>query len=135
MSKASVLRRLLVVEAIGFALLIAILWLNELADLPHGVFGFQETPINWRESLFETILVLALAALVFGLTRRLVNRIKYLEGFLLFCAGCKRVRHEGKWVSVDAYIRDHTEAKVTHGLCPDCLERLYGVKEHELQDW
>lgn len=133
MSKASVLKRLLMFEWVGFALLIAVLWFNEIADLPHGVFGFQETPVNWRESLLETALVLALAGAVAGLTRVVVKRLKYLEGFLIFCAGCKRVRHEGKWISVDSYIRDQSEASVTHGLCPDCLERLYGVKEEELR--
>lgn len=133
MSKASVLKRLLMFEWVGFALLIAVLWFNEIADLPHGVFGFQATPVNWRESLLETALVLALAGAVAGLTRVVVKRLKYLEGFLIFCAGCKRVRHEGKWISVDSYIRDQSEASVTHGLCPDCLERLYGVKEEELR--
>ena len=133
MSKASVLKRLLIFELVGFAVLTAMLWINEAADLPHVLFGFERTPFNWRESLLETALAVALAGLVVMLTRRLLARIQYLEGFLLFCAGCKRVRHEGKWIPVDSFIPDHSEARITHGLCPDCLERIYGVKEHELQ--
>ncbi len=133
MSKASLLKRLLMFELIGFAALMVMLWVNEIADLPHVLFGFQQTPVNWRESLLETALAVALAGLVVVLTRRLLARIQYLEGFLLFCAGCKRVRHEGKWIPVDSFIRDHSEAKVTHGLCPDCLDRLYGVKEEQFR--
>jgi len=26
---------------------------------------------------------------------------------------------------VEVYVRDHSEAEFSHGLCPDCLKKLY----------
>jgi hypothetical protein len=42
------------------------------------------------------------------------------------CANCKNIRDDqGYWHQVESYIRDHSEADFTHGLCPACLEKLY----------
>ncbi|MFQ5581994.1 MAG: hypothetical protein ACE5F3_05125 [Mariprofundaceae bacterium] len=49
------------------------------------------------------------------------EEIRTLEGLLPVCAGCKKVRDDdGFWHQVDAYIRQHSHAEITHSLCPDC---------------
>jgi len=54
------------------------------------------------------------------------DQIKTLRGIIPICAGCKKIRDDqGYWNQVEVYVRDHTEAKFSHGLCPECLERLY----------
>lgn len=113
-------------ELLGFGLVIFFLWIDEILDLPHYVLGAPATPINWRESLFESLLTVGLAALAVYLTRQFLMHIKYLEGFLLFCAGCKKVRLKGVWIPVDVFVRDHSAAEVSHGLCPDCLALYCG---------
>jgi hypothetical protein len=51
---------------------------------------------------------------------------KVLSGFLPICAACKKIRDEqGAWHVIEAYISAHTDAKFSHGLCPDCAEKLY----------
>lgn len=62
-------------------------------------------------------------------------RIKRLEGFLPICSSCKRIRMEGgnakeqaSWIPVETYIEDRTDAEFSHGLCPECLKKLYGFK-------
>ena len=51
---------------------------------------------------------------------------KVLTGLLPICSSCKNIRDEnGEWKRVEAYIDSRTEAKFTHGMCPDCVERLY----------
>lgn len=53
--------------------------------------------------------------------------IKTLRGFVPICSNCKKIRDdEGFWNNVEAYISEHTEAKFTHGICPECMETLYG---------
>lgn len=126
MASARLCQRLVRCETIGFVLVLVCLWADELLDLPHRVLGAAATPVNWRESLLESVLVLALAALVVALTRRNVARIRYLEGFLLVCAACKRVRIDQKWVPVDVFMRDRSDMHVTHGLCPDCIKAYAG---------
>jgi len=53
-----------------------------------------------------------------------VNR---LQGMLPICASCKKVRDDdGYWQQIESYISDHSEAKITHGICPECMIKLYG---------
>ena len=52
--------------------------------------------------------------------------IKSLEGLLPICASCKKIRdEEGAWNQIELYIRDHSNAKFSHGICPDCAHKLY----------
>ncbi|MFZ4621514.1 MAG: histidine kinase N-terminal 7TM domain-containing protein [Bacteroidota bacterium] len=47
--------------------------------------------------------------------------VKTLGGLLPICASCKKIRDdEGYWSQVEQYIAKHTDAKFTHGICPDC---------------
>jgi two-component system cell cycle response regulator len=44
---------------------------------------------------------------------------------LLICAGCKKIRnHEGIWEGLEVYIEKRSEARFTHGICPECSGRL-----------
>lgn len=53
-------------------------------------------------------------------------RVKTLSGLLPICASCKKIRDdEGYWHQVEVYIRDHSEAIFSHGICPDCAKELY----------
>lgn len=52
--------------------------------------------------------------------------IKTLSGFLPICASCKKIRDDsGYWNQLETYIRDHSEADFSHGICPDCAKKLY----------
>jgi PAS domain S-box-containing protein len=63
--------------------------------------------------------------LIAELKEALAN-IKTLKGLIPICASCKKIRtDEGFWQQVDVYIRDHSEVEFSHGLCPDCLKKLY----------
>ena len=53
-------------------------------------------------------------------------KIKTLRGLLPICASCKRIRDDkGYWNQIEAYIRDHSEAQFSHGICPECKRKLY----------
>jgi len=55
-----------------------------------------------------------------------LDKVKQLSGLLPICSGCKKIRDDGGyWQDVAVYIRDHSEAEFSHGICPDCRERLY----------
>ncbi|MCX6545609.1 MAG: triple tyrosine motif-containing protein [Acidobacteria bacterium] len=55
-----------------------------------------------------------------------VAHIKTLRGLLPICASCKRVRDDGGyWNQIEQYVRDHSEAAFSHGICPDCIRKLY----------
>jgi signal transduction histidine kinase len=54
------------------------------------------------------------------------SKIKVLSGLLPICSNCKKIRDDkGAWNQIEAYIKNHSEAEFTHGICPDCVKKLY----------
>jgi hypothetical protein len=52
--------------------------------------------------------------------------IKTLKGFIPICASCKKVRNDdGYWEQIEKYIRDRSDAEFSHGICPECVKKLY----------
>ncbi len=50
-----------------------------------------------------------------------LSEVKTLRGFLPFCGRCKKIRNdEGYWDEVESYLGAHSEAVLSHGVCPDC---------------
>ena len=55
-----------------------------------------------------------------------LSKVKLLSGFLPICASCKNIRDDkGYWNQIESYIRDHSEAEFSHGICPECAKKLY----------
>ena len=61
-----------------------------------------------------------------------IRKVKTLEGILPLCASCKKIRIEGadprdqnSWLRMENYIEGKTDAQFSHGVCPECLEKLY----------
>ena len=53
-------------------------------------------------------------------------RVNTLTGLLPMCASCRKIRDkEGQWHSLETYVRSHTHADFSHGICPDCRRKLY----------
>lgn len=97
-----------------------------------GADGYMVRPISNRELLawvraMERIIQAERERdrLVGELQEALAN-IKVLRGLLPICSHCKKIRDDkGYWKQVEVYIREHTEAEFSHGLCPDCVRKLY----------
>ena len=52
-------------------------------------------------------------------------KVKQLQGLLPICAYCKKIRDDRNyWQQVEAYISSHSEAQFSHGICPECHERV-----------
>jgi hypothetical protein len=115
--------RIALLELLGFSLVIGVIWADELLDLPHHVFGAPATPLRIAEALFESITVGLLGLTVITMTLRIARRVVYLESFVVLCAWCRRVREEGHWTRLADYL-EARRARTSHGLCPDCANRL-----------
>ncbi len=60
-----------------------------------------------------------------------LDRVTTLSGLLPICSGCKKIRNDqGYWQQVEGYIMEHSSARFTHGLCPECLSRIYPDFNH-----
>lgn len=63
--------------------------------------------------------------LILELTEALA-KVKTLTGLLPICSSCKNIRDDnGYWNRLEVYLQQHSEATLTHGICPDCAHRLY----------
>jgi len=55
-----------------------------------------------------------------------LSEVKQLSGLLPICASCKNIRDDkGYWNKIESYIKNHSEAEFSHGICPDCAKKLY----------
>jgi hypothetical protein len=63
--------------------------------------------------------------LIANLEEALAN-VKTLRGLIPICSSCKKIRDDrGYWNFLEQYIMQHSEAVISHGLCPECAKRLY----------
>jgi PAS domain S-box-containing protein len=66
------------------------------------------------------------------------SKIRTLSGLFSICSNCKKIRSDqGSWTQIELYIRDHSDADFSHGICPDCAHKLYpgiDVAKHNKHD-
>jgi len=69
-----------------------------------------------------------------------LQEVKTLQGFLPICTNCRKIREDsGYWQQIESYIQEHTDARFTHGICPDCMREMYPtiaeciIKKHDEQ--
>lgn len=56
--------------------------------------------------------------------RNALSKVRMLSGLIPICANCKKIRDDkGYWNQIESYIKDHSEASFTHGICPKCLNK------------
>ena len=113
-------------QLIGFGGVLVIFWIDQMFDIPHQLFGGNETVADWVEAIVESILIIGLCAITVTLTSRLLKRIAYLEGFLHVCCFCKRIRIEEEWIPIEKFLSEKTSLSMSHTYCPDCAQEHYG---------
>jgi glucose-6-phosphate-specific signal transduction histidine kinase len=60
--------------------------------------------------------------------RKALSQVKTLSGLIPICASCKKIRDDqGYWNQLETFIQEHSEAEFSHGICPECMKKLYGV--------
>jgi hypothetical protein len=113
-------------------------WSRLLAwALPVGrawIAGYGESIHPWPFTATNAAIRIAVLSLIGYLTyrtarqtRELEREIKVLKGLLPICMFCKRIRDEREeWQKLEAYLSQHSEARFSHGLCPECAREHYG---------
>lgn len=55
-----------------------------------------------------------------------LENVKTLSGFIPICMHCKKIRDdEGYWNQLESYLITHSDAQLSHCLCPECMKELY----------
>jgi len=77
------------------------------------------------QALARQVMALLELRRVSGRMAEALEKVKTLQGLLPICAWCKRIRDDkGYWSQVEAYVHEHLGTDFTHGICPDCLEKM-----------
>ena len=108
---------------------------DEFDDLAESFNAMGEALGGTRSDLEQAIA--ELQATQHGLENRVAERTRQLQetvakmdvlrGLLPICCSCKKIRDDqGYWRQVEQFVSQHTGARFTHGLCPDCEVKLYG---------
>ena len=59
-----------------------------------------------------------------------LDTIKTLRGIIPICASCKKIRDDkGYWNQIETFISEHSEVAFSHGMCPECMDKMYGHEE------
>ncbi|HIJ79177.1 MAG: hypothetical protein OEY01_09190 [Desulfobulbaceae bacterium] len=64
--------------------------------------------------------------------RKALLTIRVLEDYLPICSGCNKIRRPGadsslpeSWLPLEYYVMEKTNTRFSHGLCPQCVAKLY----------
>jgi len=123
MTNQSKTKRILLYEGLGFLFLILLSWLDELISLPQLIFGEVPHPGSIHEAIIETVAIAAVGIIVLFFTKRLMQRLFYLEDFLRVCAWCRKIGYDGKWITLEDYFDQGFGIQTSHGMCAECLTR------------
>ncbi len=121
MEKKSPHSRVLFYQAAGFLSIIALSWLVEWTGLRKWVLGNHPYISDFRESTLEMLLVLGVWFIVTSSTRRVLNHMRHLEGFMRVCSWCHHIDYKGNWVAMEEFLQRGFDTPTTHGICPTCL--------------
>lgn len=85
---------------------------------------------QYRRGQREQFLALRAAEDAQTKEQRVRQELASLQGILRICSSCKRIHTaSGDWDQVEVYLTEHTDARFSHGICPECAVRLYGEGE------
>ena len=107
--------------ALGFSVIILLTWVAEIIRLPHLLYG-EPPAFLWSRVLLRTVVMLVIWAWVHFAARRLLRRLHHLEEFLLVCSWCRKVGHDGEWLTMEEYFGSKFSTETSHGICPECAK-------------
>ncbi len=110
--------------SLGFATIIVLAWLDALLDFGHYVTGSPIRSEHAGETAIKTVIILLLWILSVYKVYRIVSRLTYLENFVHLCAWCRRIERDNKWLSLEEHFEKSGGQAVSHGICPECSEKL-----------
>ena len=120
---------------IYLAIIIVMTNLNALVDF----FLHPEIPYFDKEHLivggitgFVSIVLFGLLFIYMRHLNKALNTIIAIESILPICSNCKKIRKTDSnpkqmdsWQPIESYITQKTNTKFSHGICPECLSKLY----------
>lgn len=122
---------------------VPVIFISALSEVEDKVRAFSEGGVDYILKPFQAKEVLARVKThltIHSLVTRLEEKnmelekalaeVKKLQGLLPICSNCKKVRDDkGYWNQIESYFEKHSDLSFSHGMCPGCMEALYGDQE------
>src|SRR5690349_8418393 len=123
MERKEHLPKVLVYQSVGFLAIIASSWLDDWLGLSTLVFGDHPAIPEFHASAVAMLIILAVWLIVGNATRRALDHMRYLAGFMRLCAWCHRIEHHGRWMPIEEFLQLGFDTPTTHGICRECLNK------------
>jgi DNA-binding response OmpR family regulator len=102
-----------------------------LRGLRAGADDYVTKPFDQEELMARVQVGMRILELQSALAERVreleeaLASVRVLRGLLPICSYCKKVRDDRNyWQQVETYVSEHTDARFSHGICPDCYEKV-----------
>ncbi len=109
-------RRVLLYEVVAFMTLLVSIWVGSLLPI---LLRYRAT-MEWEDPILETTALVSVAVPTLLLSKRILDRLHYLEGFLRLCAWCHRVNVNGEWILIEEFLKRRLSTQTSHGICESC---------------
>jgi len=104
-----------------------VLWIVGMAGL---VFAAQNLGIQMRARKQAEVE----RERLIGELQGALAKVKTLKGLIPICSSCKKIRDDqGYWTQLETYLKEHSDAEFSHGLCLDCVRKLYPDLSKEVE--
>lgn len=117
---------------------IPVIFMTALSDISDKIRGFEAGAVDYITKPFQEEEVLARITTHLTILRqrkeleKALHEVKRLSGLLPICASCKKIRNDkGYWEEVETYIKERAGVEFSHGICPECAQRLYPELYHK----
>jgi DNA-binding response OmpR family regulator len=102
-----------------------------VAGLQAGADDYLVKPFDPEELRARVAVSARIVELATNLAERVkeleqaLTRVKQLQGLLPICSYCKKIRDDKNyWNEVETYVSHHAEVQFSHGICPECYEKI-----------
>ena len=97
--------------------------------------GLIEIPYKSTTCFFLVVVMVVEAVFIYLYERiieKYVSQIRTLRGLIPICSVCKKVRDDrGYWNQLEKFLREHSDATFTHGICDECADKYYPIDDEE----
>jgi hypothetical protein len=111
-------------QSLGFLIVVVLTWSDAIFDLAHVILGLPHREVDIDRTAITTVVIVLLWMFSGFKIYLVVSRLSYLESFLHVCAWCRKIEHNAQWLSLEAHFVQKTGGKVSHGICPECAEKV-----------
>ncbi|MEI8139602.1 MAG: hypothetical protein WCI03_07020 [bacterium] len=109
-------------QLMSFFMLTLLIWVNEVLDLSALWFNIRPETPNFYRGCGLTIGVMVVAIITVGHTY--IQQKRIITQLIVVCSHCRKMRiDETVWAHLDQYLGEHSLARISHGLCPECYEQ------------